>query len=143
MRKIGFLLGGWWLLLAACSSGGPPGLSVRDAYSPEPPPTAENAVFYLEIENDTAVADTLTGAQSDACTVTELHETYDKGDGLMGMRPLPAGLPIPAGETVRLERGGPHVMCIGKMADFTAGSQIPLTLTFTNAGEMTVTAVVR
>ncbi len=51
-------------------------------------------------------------------------------------------IPIPAGETVMLQRGGLHVMCIGKMAEFAVGQSVPVTLTFEKAGTMEVTAEV-
>lgn len=36
-----------------------------------------------------------------------------------------------------------HVMCLGKQIDFAVATEIPLTLTFENAGEMEITAVIR
>jgi copper(I)-binding protein len=55
-------------------------------------------------------------------------------DGVMVMRPLAGGeISIPAGETIKLERGGMHVMCIGK-ASFDIGSKAKLMLHFANAG---------
>ena len=51
-------------------------------------------------------------------------------------------IPIPAGQTVMLERGGLHVMCIGKTGEFTVGQSVPVTLTFETAGQMEVAAEV-
>jgi copper(I)-binding protein len=39
--------------------------------------------------------------------------------------------------------GGLHVMCIDKLRALETGEQIPLTLTFANAGEMVVNAEIR
>ncbi|MBP6803518.1 MAG: copper chaperone PCu(A)C, partial [Chloroflexi bacterium] len=65
-------------------------------------------------------------------------------NGAMGMRPVEGGLiSIPAGGTVELKVGGLHVMCIDKLRALETGEQIPLTLTFANAGEMVVNAEIR
>ncbi|HFQ94083.1 MAG TPA: copper chaperone PCu(A)C [Anaerolineae bacterium] len=78
------------------------------------------------------------------CGATELHEMYDKGNDVMGMRPVPGGvIDIPAGETVELKVGGLHVMCIDKDRALEIGEEIPIKLTFANAGDMQVTAEIR
>jgi copper(I)-binding protein len=47
---------------------------------------------------------------------------------------------IPAGETVALEPGGLHVMCIDRQADLTPGDRVSISLSFTRAGEIVVEA---
>jgi len=126
------------LLLAGCSSRG---LTVTDVWGRPSPSAAPNAAFYLIIENNGG-EDRLVSADSPACGTAELHEMYDKGDGVMGMRPL-QGIEIPAGGSVTLGPGGLHVMCIGRLADFTPGDHVPLTLEFQNAGTIKVNATIR
>ncbi|MFZ0492953.1 MAG: copper chaperone PCu(A)C [Acidimicrobiia bacterium] len=126
------------VLLAGCTSQG---LTVADVWGRPPPSAATNAAFYLTINNG-GEADQLVSADSSACGTAELHEMYDKGDGVMGMRPV-EGIEIPAGGSVTLEPGGLHVMCIGRLADFTPGDHVPLTLEFQNAGTIEVNATIR
>jgi len=104
---------------------------------------ADAGAFYMNIHNSGHDADTLISAATGACGVVELHETYDKGDGTMGMRPVEGGIEIPADEAVALEPGGLHIMCLQKKADFAVGAKIMLTLNFEHAGEVMVEAEVR
>jgi hypothetical protein len=96
------------------------------------------------LTNNSDNEDALVSVSTDACGMVELHEMYDKGEGVMGMRPVAGGtIPVPASGSAELKPGGLHIMCMGKQVDFAAGTEIPLTLTFENAGEMAVTAVIR
>ena len=56
----------------------------------------------------------------------------------MKMRELPAGLPIPAGETVTLQPGGFHLMFMGLNQPLVEGEAVTVTLTFETAGEIDV-----
>lgn len=125
--------------IVACQPNRAP-IEVSEVWGPEVPAVAQNGIFYLQIRNHSQADDRLVAVQSPGCTTAELHETYENEHGLMGMRYLADGLFIPAGETVMLDVGGFHIMCLGKTAEFRAGEQIPLTLTFAAAGELTVEA---
>jgi copper(I)-binding protein len=127
------------LVAAGCTSQG---LRVSDLWARPSPQGATNAAFYMIIDNRADAADELVAANSPACGVTELHEMYDKGDGVMGMRPVES-IEIPAGDTVTLQPGGLHVMCIDRLQDFTAGETVPLTLEFRNAGTREYDVTVR
>ncbi|MCA9955607.1 MAG: copper chaperone PCu(A)C, partial [Anaerolineales bacterium] len=117
---------------------------VTDPWGRTSPAAAENGAFYMTLTNSSNTDDMLLSASTDACGMVELHEMYDKGDGVMGMRPVEGGsIQVPAGGSTELKPGGLHVMCMMKQIDFEAGTEIPLTLTFENAGEMEVTAVIR
>jgi copper(I)-binding protein len=48
------------------------------------------------------------------------------------------GIPLPPGETVKLQPGGFHIMLLGLSQGLTAGSNVPLTLTFEKAGSVQV-----
>jgi copper(I)-binding protein len=86
--------------------------------------------------------DVLASAESAACSVVELHETT-MSDGVMSMQHLPQGIPIPAGETVSLEPGGLHVMCMGVERALVEGENIDVQLQFESAGVVTVSAEIR
>lgn len=69
----------------------------------------------------------------------EIHESKIEG-GMMMMTELREGLPLPAGQTVRLESGGNHIMLLGVSDPLTAGETVPLTLTFASAAPVEVVA---
>ena len=58
--------------------------------------------------------------------------------GIMRMRPVPGGLPIPPGQTVKLQPDGYHLMLIGPKRPFKVGDHIPATLRFQRAGAVNV-----
>ncbi|WP_420644291.1 copper chaperone PCu(A)C [Candidatus Leptofilum sp.] len=128
----------------ACGGGEEEAVTVTDPWGRTSPAAAANGAFYMMLTNNSDSDDTLLSASTDACGTVELHEMYDKGDGVMGMRPVEGGtIPIPAGGNAELKPGGLHVMCMMKQIDFEEGTEIPITLTFENAGEMEITAVIR
>jgi hypothetical protein len=130
------------LLLASCSRETGSGIQIENAWGRASPQSAENAAFYLTIQNTGSEADALIGAQSPACGMTELHETSMDAQSLMQMHPVER-IEIPAGEQVELKVGGLHVMCMHKQADFASGAKISLTLLFEKAGEQTIEVEIR
>ena len=144
MKKALFLLAILLLTAVACTTSSDDPITVTDPWGRTSPAVAENGAFYMMLTNNSDSDDALLSATSDACGMIELHEMYDKGDGVMGMRRVEGGtIPLPAGGNAELKPGGLHVMCMGKQVDFEAGTEIPLTLTFENAGDMEITAVIR
>jgi copper(I)-binding protein len=93
---------------------------------------------YLTIRNNGADDDWLVAAASDLARKTELHSmTMD--NGVMRMRQVEGGIPVPAGGTVTLAPGGYHIMLIGLKAPLHAGQAYDVTLDFRHAGPMTIT----
>ncbi|MGQ9815951.1 MAG: copper chaperone PCu(A)C [Candidatus Roseilinea sp.] len=97
---------------------------------------------YMVIEN-TGSADKLISASADVAEVTEIHETKDMGNGMMGMQPLPDGLDIPANGSVTLKPGGYHIMLMKLKQDLTPGQSIRLTLTFQSGKEIALDVPVK
>jgi periplasmic copper chaperone A len=64
-------------------------------------------------------------------------------NGVMQMRELANGLPIPSGGSVALKPGSYHVMLIGLKKPLAPGETISLTLTFEKAGNISVTVPVQ
>ena len=133
------------IVAAGCSGGDSSGLEVADPWARPSPNVATNAAFFLTVSNTSEVDETLVSATSDACRVTELHESR-MNDGVMSMQQLTAGIAVPASQTVLLQPGGLHVMCIDKLGDFGEGDEVDLTLEFVSGDgtshSETVTAVV-
>jgi periplasmic copper chaperone A len=96
---------------------------------------------FLTVTNGADVDDVLEMAEATVSQVTEIHEMKKVGD-VMEMAPVPDGLPAPAGETVQLMPGGYHLMLIGLLKDLKVGDRFGIDLHFTNAGHVTVEAVV-
>ena len=103
---------------------------------------AKTGAVYLTLDNKSGTADSLTGASSNVADKLQIHEMKVE-NGVMKMREIAGGLPIPAGGSVALKPGSYHVMLIGLKKPLTAGEKFPLTLTFEKAGNMSVTVPVQ
>lgn len=97
--------------------------------------------MYMTIRNPGNRPDRLIKAQSDVSQVVELHNMAMK-DGVMSMYPVEA-IEIPANGEAVLKPGGFHVMLIGLNRDLLAGETMTVTLTFEQAGEITLQAPIR
>lgn len=98
------------------------------------PPVAKMGAAYLEIR--VQAADTLVSASSPVAERVEIHATVDN-NGVLQMRPL-SSIPIAPGKPAQLAPGGTHIMLVGLKSPLATGTRFPLTLKFTNAGEVTV-----
>jgi copper(I)-binding protein len=148
--KLNALVAVLLVAVAACGGAGaqPGGIAVTDAWlrvtTPDQP-----AGGYLTISNGSADADALTGVASPAFGTIQLHETVtmspaagSSGAGMMGMQPV-SEIPVPGNGTVALEPGGYHMMLMEPTGSLKVGDTVELTLTFRNAGPITVAATVR
>ncbi len=99
---------------------------------------AVNSAGFLTIKNIGASDDMLIGASSKISKRTELH-THIKDGNVMRMRRVKGGIKVPKGGRAELKSGGFHVMFIGLKEPLKAGTSFPLTLTFKNAGDVTLT----
>jgi copper(I)-binding protein len=127
--------------LAGCAGSGG-AISVSDAWARPSMGMDRAGAAYLVITNGGEEDDVLLGASSPAAATVEVHETTMDSDGAMVMQPV-GSVAIPAGETVRLEPGGYHIMLIELTGELTVGDEIEITLSFERAGEITVSAEVR
>ncbi|HEY9164144.1 MAG TPA: copper chaperone PCu(A)C [Magnetovibrio sp.] len=98
---------------------------------------ASAGAAFMAIYNDAKTDDTLVDAKADISKRVELH-THTMVDGVMQMRQVEGGIPIPASGTQMLQPGSYHVMFMGLNAPLKEGSTFPLTLTFKSGAEMTV-----
>lgn len=97
--------------------------------------TAQNAAVYATLRNGGSQPDTLLAVKTPIAPRIELHNTLNE-DGIMKMRPMTAGVEIPAGGEVKLEPGGMHVMVLGITAPLKENARHPITFVFKNAGEI-------
>lgn len=100
---------------------------------------ARNGAAFLAIENAGA-ADRLVAAEGEVAERVELH-THTMDGNVMQMRRVEA-LDIPAQGEAVLQPGGIHIMLIGLKQPLREGERFPLTLTFEEAGTVTVEVAV-
>lgn len=113
------------------------GVHIDGAYARVMPGAKTGAVF-MSIENHASVDEVLTAITTDAAERAELHSHKAGEGGTMQMLKIEGGIPIPAGESHDLERGGDHIMLMGLTRAVKDGDTISMTLTFEHAGEVTV-----
>ncbi len=114
-------------------------IEVADAVVPVPA-TADTAAIYLRITNDGDADDRLLKVSTPRAELTTLHKTTVDPDGRATMAGV-GSVKIPAGETVSLSPGGLHLMML-QPDRLAAGDTVDLTLTFEQAGTVTVPATV-
>ena len=112
-------------------------LLIDHPYARENPRIGGAGGTFMTITNRGATDDTLIDASAPVSQRIELH-THIMDDGVMRMREIEGGIPLPAGETVDLQPGGLHVMLIGLEQPLVEGETFPLTLVFENAGSVDV-----
>lgn len=110
---------------------------VENPYARSSSPMAQVGAAFMVIQNTGSEADRLVAASTDAARRVELH-THIMTDGVAKMVEVEDGFPVEAGGEVLLQRGGFHVMMMGLTAPFVQGEMITLTLTFEQAGDMTI-----
>ncbi len=112
-------------------------IQIEQPYARASSPIAKSGGIFLQITNNGPEDDRLIAVRTDAARSPQLH-TNIIVDGVAKMRELEDGIPIPAGETVVLQRGGLHVMMMGLTRPLLQGETISVTLVFEKAGEITI-----
>ncbi len=112
-------------------------IEIGHPWSRATPPGAKVGGGYVTITNEGDTPDRLVAATFEGSASAEIHEMAVK-DGVMTMRELADGLPIPAHETVTLAPSGLHLMFVGLKAPLVQGTEVKGTLTFEKAGTVEV-----
>lgn len=125
------------LSLAACSDGAqepeaatdanPTGLTVSNARLMLPPVAGNPAAIYFDLKNEGERAVAVRRADVADAKSASMHDMmeYNREMTMADMGPLT----IPAGETVKFEPGGKHVMVFELSPEITAGGTTEMTLT--------------
>lgn len=100
-------------------------------------PGAKVGGGFMKIINHGKTDDRLVSITSPATPDVQLHEMAVT-DGVMKMRQMKDGIPVPAGQTVELKSGGYHVMFMDVKTPFKEGDKVPATLHFQKAGDVKV-----
>ena len=117
-------------------------LIISDAWMRKPLVSGGHSAAYLTLQNTGKRDQILVKAASPVAKTVELH-THLHENGVMKMRRLKGGIAVPAGATVELRPGGLHIMLFGVNSRKIKGNRVPLTLTFSNAGPVTVMLAVK
>ena len=125
--------------LAALPSLAAAQMQVTDPYGRAASPMSASGAAFMAVTNPTDTDDRILAATSDIAERVELHTHIQTSDGVMQMVHLEDGIPLPAGETGLLERGGLHVMLRGIRQPLKQGDTFTLTLEFETAEPVTVT----
>jgi copper(I)-binding protein len=118
-------------------------LHVAHPWSRATPHGAVVAAGYLVVENRGSAVDRLISISvpADVAGRAEIHEMAVQ-DGVMKMRPLPRGIEIAPGFTVKLEPGGLHLMFLDLKRPLVKGDRFKGTLSFERAGSVEIEFVV-
>lgn len=117
------------------------GVEVTDAWA-RPGAEGRMSAAYFLISNFNSEDDALVSIETDAAQTAEVHESYEREEGMMGMREVPE-LDLPAQSTVRFEQGGLHVMLMDLTRQLSEGDTFQLTLAFQNGDSVSVDVPVR
>ncbi|WP_428610341.1 copper chaperone PCu(A)C [Sedimenticola sp.] len=109
-------------------------VTVADAYVRAVPPGQTNSASFMTLTNTSSNDIVLKGVESPAAKAVELH-THTMSDGMMRMRQVEK-IDLPAGQNVKLQPGGLHVMMIGLQQSLVPGEQIDLSLVFEDGSKM-------
>jgi copper(I)-binding protein len=112
-------------------------LVITHPWSRATPGGAKIAGGYLTITNTGTEPDRLVGGALPQAGKFELHEMKMDGD-VMKMRPLPNGIEIKPGETVKLEPSGNHIMFVDLKQPLKRGETVKGQLRFEKAGTVDV-----
>lgn len=111
-------------------------LIISEAYIRVAPKNGMTA-GYMKIKWKSTESDSLINFKTDVAEKHEIHETYDKGDGMMGMRQI-NGLILTSDKEAKLYPGGPHLMIMQLNDTLEAGDQIDIELMFVNKASINV-----
>lgn len=101
------------------------------------PGAAPIGAAFVTLVNEGPADDRLVGAETPVAERVEIHRHVEDG-GVMRMRAVEGGLDLPAGGTAVFAPGALHLMLVGLTRPLQEGEQVPMTLTFEQAGTIEV-----
>ncbi|PIT16893.1 copper chaperone PCu(A)C [Snodgrassella alvi] len=113
------------------------GIVANNAWARFSVPGMSSSGVFMDLDNHSGKDDVLLSASTPVAMSSEVHETIEV-NGVMKMRPLAHGLPLPAGQVTQLQPGKMHIMLMGLKKPLTKGTTIPVRLTFRHAKPITL-----
>jgi len=93
--------------------------------------------LFFKIQNNSDKADTLYKVEFEPAGLVQIHETYDAGNDMLGMREIKE-IVIPAKSSFELKPGSYHVMLMKLKQDIKKGFVGNATLYFKKAGKILI-----
>lgn len=120
------------------------GVEAHDAYARATVAGVKQSGAFVTLINTDAKDNALIGASvsTKLASRTELHN-HVNDNGVMRMREVKEGVPLPAGQKVELKPGSYHVMFFDLKQALVAGKKFPLTLKFKDGSSKKVMVTVR
>lgn len=88
---------------------------------------------YFQYANPLNVADTLRSVSASFAGMSQVHESYETDDGMMGMREQKNVIILP-GDTLTFKQGGLHIMLMKLSRELTAGDSVTIDMKLARAG---------
>lgn len=88
---------------------------------------------YFQYTNTLEVADTLISVQASFARMSQVHESYETEDGMMGMREQ-KNMVLSPGETLTFKQGGLHIMLMSLKRELAAGDTVTIEMKLAHAG---------
>ncbi|MEM9277795.1 MAG: copper chaperone PCu(A)C [Pseudomonadota bacterium] len=107
----------------------------------KPLPGVKVSAGYAQITNNGEETERLVGVSAEFAEKSELHNVTVV-DGIAKMRPVKGGIEIPPGETIKLKKGGFHLMFLKVSDEVDVGQLQPVKLLFEKAGTVEVEMIV-
>ncbi|MFM8845758.1 MAG: copper chaperone PCu(A)C [Gammaproteobacteria bacterium] len=114
-----------------------PNIQIENARTRSTAPGQTVSGGYMTLINNGPTADRLLSVSASWASMIEIHHTRMDG-GVMRMREVQGGVPIPANSRVELKPRGMHLMLMQLAAPLEAGHSMPLLLQFEKAGAVKV-----
>lgn len=111
-------------------------LEISEAWARKTGSRTASAAVYLNLKNGTDAAETLLSVSSPRAAMATIHRSFEQ-DGIMRME-MQDELEVAPGSTAAFAPGGMHIMLMRLDQPLKQGEVFPLTLTFKNAGEVTI-----
>lgn len=108
------------------------GIEANNAWVRFSVPGMSSSGVFMDLDNQSGRDDILLSASTPVAMSAEVHETVET-DGVMKMRSLSKGLPLPAGKVTHLQPGKMHIMLMGLKKPLAKDTTIPVRLTFRHA----------
>lgn len=125
------------MIAGLATSAAAAGIQVKDAWARSTVEGMKMGGAFMAIHNDNAKPDFLIGGSSPVADKVEVH-THINDNGVMRMREVNGGVPLPAHATTELKPGSYHLMFMGLNRQLKAGETIPVTLKFKNEKPQTI-----
>lgn len=136
IKRFALALGAALLSVSAAFAEG--AIEIRDPYARTSRPGAPTGAAFMVLANTATQPDRLLAARSDVAQRVELHTHKMDANGVAAMVEIEGGIAIPAGGEHVMKRGGDHVMFMGLNRPLAQGDMVSVTLSFENAGDITV-----